>query len=131
MYVAAVLCAGITSAALAHDPADTSKLPRPAEAQVIYESAQTTILRTTRSAEDAAAELERLLAAAGWQNYREMQQRREPDAAARTLVARKGAIGLEARIAPAPGQGNATTVNFIATPAPRRAVPARRPRHQV
>ncbi|HEX4892097.1 MAG TPA: hypothetical protein VFV47_02335, partial [Hyphomicrobiaceae bacterium] len=116
MHVAAVLCSALPLAALAQDPADTSKLPRPTDAQVIYESAQTTILRTTKSAESTATELEKLLAGAGWQNYREMQQRREPDAAARTLVARKGAIGLEARVAPAPAQGNATTINFITNP---------------
>lgn len=115
MSLAALLSAA-TTGALAQDPSDTSKLPRPGNAKVIYESPQTTILTTTRSSEATAAEVEKLLADAGWQNYRELQERREPDPAARTLVARKGAIGLQARIAPAPAQGNATTVNFIANP---------------
>lgn len=112
----AALLSTATTCALAQDPSDTSKLPRPGGAKVIYESPQTTILSTTRSSEATAAEVEKLLAAAGWQNYRELQERREPDPAARTLVARKGTVGLEARIAPAPAQGNATTVNFIANP---------------
>lgn len=115
MSLGALLSAA-TTCALAQDPSDTSKLPRPGGAKVIYESPQTTILTTTQSSEATAAELEKLLAAAGWQNYRELQERREPDPAARTLVARKGAIGVEARIAPAPAQGNATAVNFIANP---------------
>lgn len=103
-----------SAAAFAQAPSDTSKLPRPADAKVVYASPQTTILTTGKTTDAAFADLEAQLAAAGWQNYREMQERTDPGA--RTLVSRKGPIGLEARIAPAPAQGNATTIQLITNP---------------
>lgn len=102
------------SAAWAQDAADTSKLPRPADGKVVYASPQTTIVTTGMTPDAAFADLEKQLAAAGWQNYRELRERTDPGA--RTLVSRKGATGLEARIAPAPAQGNATSIQFIANP---------------
>lgn len=110
----AALALTCTAAAFAQDAADTSKLPRPADGKVVYASPQTTIVTTGMTPDAAFAYLERELASAGWQNYREMQERTDPGA--RTLVSRKGATGLEARIAPAPAQGNATTIQFITNP---------------
>ena len=104
----------LSAAAFAQDPSDASKLPRPADAKVVYAGPQTTIVTTGMTPDAAFADLEKQFTAAGWQNYREMQERTDPGA--RYLLSRKGAVGLEARIAPAPAQGNATTIQYITNP---------------
>ncbi len=114
LVAAAAFAVAASTSTFAQDPADASKLPRPADAKVVYAGPQTTIVTTGMTPDAAFADLEKQLAAAGWQNYREMQERQDPGA--RTLVSRKGAIGLEARIAPAPAQGNATTIQYITNP---------------
>lgn len=114
IVAAAAFAVAASASTFAQDPADTSKLPRPADAKVVYAGPQTTIVTTGMTPDAAFADLEKQLAAAGWQNYREMQERLDPGA--RTHVSRKGGIGLEARIAPAPAQGNATTIQYITNP---------------
>ncbi|MFN3745555.1 MAG: hypothetical protein ACK4TL_12690 [Hyphomicrobiaceae bacterium] len=102
--------------AAAQDPADTSKIPRPKGANVIYESPQTTIFSVSLSVEAAAKAVEAVLRAADWQGYADPSGRSPVDPQARHVVVRKGPTGLRVRIAPAPGQGNATTINYVSAP---------------
>ncbi len=102
-----------TPRAAAQDPADTSKLPRPIGAHVLFESPQTTILSVPLSVDAAAQEVERLLLSAAWQGYTDPSSRTTVDPQARHVVVRKGATNLRVRIAPAPAQDNATTINYV------------------
>lgn len=95
---------------------DTGKLPRPAGAREVHVSPQTTIIVTTATVEAAAQDLASRLAAAGWQAFADPFSRPTVDPNAIQMTLRKGANGLTVRIAPAPAQGGATAINFVATP---------------
>jgi hypothetical protein len=113
--VLALATVGVTQAA-AQDPADTSRIPRPQGADVMYESPQTTIFSVSLSVDAAAREVEAILRAADWQGYADPSGRTPVDPQARHVVVRKGPTGLRVRIAPAPARGNATTVNYVSAP---------------
>ena len=113
--LAIAMLLGVGSA-IADDTADTRELPRLDDAVVVHESPQTTIFTTKRTVEKAADELEALLILAGWQAYTDPDNRVTVDADARHVVLRKRATQVRARIAPAPAQDNATTVNYVIAP---------------
>lgn len=110
------LASSLCSPAMADDPADTSRLPRPPGAKVVYASAQTTILTTNEAPELSARTLQELLAKAGWQPYGDPSGRPFVDPGAHYVVARNGAVDLRVRIASSGGQGGSTTINYVTSP---------------
>ncbi|MEC9369158.1 MAG: hypothetical protein VX871_10765 [Pseudomonadota bacterium] len=91
---------------------DTSQLPRVGDAKVIFSNPTTTIFTTTTSVQAAADATHKMLSDAGWQIYAAPFTATAANPETSIATFKKGPLGLTVFIGIAPGQGNATSVQY-------------------
>ena len=95
---------------------DTSRLPRVTGAKEVFASAATTIFTSPDSVAQTADNLDKALAAGGWQKYVAPNTAYRKDPTSRIMSLKKGTQALSVFITIAPAQNNATSVQYAALP---------------
>ncbi len=93
---------------------DTSRLPRASGAEEMFASAATTMYLAPESVAKTAMMVEKLLAAAGWQQFTSPQAARNNDPNVSILALKKGPLGLSVFVTVAQAQGDKTSVSYTA-----------------
>jgi hypothetical protein len=95
---------------------DTSRLPRVSGAKEIFASPATTNFTSPDSVAQTGDNLEKALAAAGWQKFIAPNTAYRKDPTMRIMSLKKGTQALSVFITVAPAQNNATSVQYSALP---------------
>ena len=95
---------------------DRARLPRVSGAKEVFASAATTIFISPDSVAQTADNLDKALAAGGWQKYIAPNTAYTNDPTMRIISLKKGTQALNVFITVAPAQNNATSVQYSALP---------------
>ncbi|HEY5217214.1 MAG TPA: hypothetical protein VIJ17_10035, partial [Pseudolabrys sp.] len=95
---------------------DSARLPRVSGAKEVFASAATTIFTSPDSVAQTADNLDKALAAGGWQKYVAPNTAYREDPTSRSLSLKKGTQALRVSITVTPAQNNATSVQYFALP---------------
>lgn len=95
---------------------DSARLPRVSGAKEVFASAATTIFTSPDSVAQTADNLDKALAAGGWQKYIAPNTAYTNDPTMRIMSLKKGTQALNVFITVAPAQNNATSVQYSALP---------------
>ena len=95
---------------------DTSRLPRVTGAGEFFASAATTIFTSPNSVAADRRQLDKALAAGGWQKYVAPNTAYSQDPNMRIMTLKKGTLALNVFVSVAPAQNNATSVQYSPLP---------------